>query len=83
MTMSTEDKKRYCAGCDSNFYNGGNPLGIKECWHFKDAKVGTRYCIGTHTPQNRKENFFKVKTLNCHTETGHLAFYGELPEHLR
>jgi len=78
-----EDKKKYCVGCDSNFYNGNNPLGVKECWHFKDAKVVTRYCIGWHTPQNRKENFYKVKTLDCYTEAGRNAYYEKLPEHLR
>jgi len=78
-----EADKKYCIGCDQNFYNGNNPLGIKECWHFKDAKVATRYCIGINTPQDRKENFWKVKTLNCHTETGNTAFYGALPEHLK
>jgi len=75
--------KNYCTGCDDNFYNGNNDIGIRECWHFKDAKVVTRYCIGWHTPQDKKENFFKVTTLNCHTETGTCSFYDELPEHLR
>jgi len=74
--------KKYCVGCDENFYNGNNTLGIKECWHYKDAKVGTMFCIGINTPQDKKENFWRVKTLNCHRETGHVAFYGALPKHL-
>lgn len=36
---SLKPKKSMCEGCSDNFYNGGNPYGIKECWHFKDAKV--------------------------------------------
>jgi len=75
--------KKYCIGCDDNFYNGNNPMGVKECWSFKTAKVKVRYCIGWWTPQDKKENFFKVPTHTCHTETGRCAYYDELPKHLR
>ena len=74
--------KTLCRGCDSNFYNGNNPLGIKECWHFKDAKVVTYYRIGVHTPCDRKENFTKVRVLNCFTQTGQFAYFHGLPDHL-
>ncbi len=77
----TKDTK-YCRGCDDDFYNGQNPMNIKECWHLKTSKVRTKYCIGWWVPQNKKENFTKVKTFNCHTETGISAFYDKLPEHL-
>ena len=36
---SLKPKKSMCRGCRDDFYNGGNPYGTKECWHFKDAKV--------------------------------------------
>lgn len=75
--------KKYCVGCDSNFYNGNNELGVKECWHFKSAKVMHGYRIGWWTPQDDKKNFMKVTTLSCRTETGRFAYYGKLPEHLR
>lgn len=29
--------KANCAGCEEDFYNGHNPLGVKECWNFKTA----------------------------------------------
>ena len=29
----------HCKGCRDNFYNGHNPLGVKECWHRKSAKI--------------------------------------------
>jgi len=32
-------KKSMCVGCGDDFYNGHNPYGIRECWHFKKAKV--------------------------------------------
>lgn len=74
--------KSKCIGCESNFYNGNNPLGIKECWCFKDAKVVIRFCIGVNVPQNCKENFIKVRVLSCYSESGY-GYYKELPSHLR
>jgi len=74
--------KRFCIGCDDNFYNGNNPMGVKECWLFKSAKVATRYMIGWWTPQDKKENFTKVTTHSCHREIGRFAYYDRLPSHL-
>ena len=77
----TGDKK-YCIGCEDNFYNGNNDMGIKECWDFEDAKVVSRYRIGWWVPQDRKENFVRVTTHDCHSERGSFAFYNRLPAHL-
>ncbi len=74
--------KKYCIGCDSDFYNGNNPMGVKECWLFKSAKIMVRYWIGWWTPQDKKENFIKMTTHSCHTESGKAAFYNKLPSHL-
>ncbi len=75
-------EKKYCVGCDDNFYNGNNPLGVKECWSFKTAKVVKRLAIGWWIPMDRKENFYPVTTHSCHTETGNTAFLAKLPSHL-
>jgi hypothetical protein len=74
--------KEYCIGCDDNYYNGNNQMGIKECWHFKTAKALTKFCIGWWVLQDNASKFFKVHTNSCHTETGSFAFYDRLPEHL-
>lgn len=37
--LSKAEKLRYCVGCHSDFYNGNNPMGIKECWNLDKAKV--------------------------------------------
>ena len=42
--------KKYCVGCNDNFYNGNNPSGVKEYWGYKSARVVTRYAIGWWTP---------------------------------
>lgn len=31
--------KKDCEGCRNDFYNGNNPMGVKECWSFKTAKI--------------------------------------------
>ena len=74
--------KKYCVGCDDNFYNGNNPMNIKECWCYQAAKVIPKYMIGWWTPQDKKENFTKMVTLSCHTERGQFAYYDKLPSHL-
>lgn len=34
-----------CAGCRDNFYNGLNPMGVKQCWSFPTATVEKRFMI--------------------------------------
>lgn len=31
--------KKYCEGCEEDFYNNHNPYGIEECWHLRAAKI--------------------------------------------
>ena len=61
--------KRHCRGCESNFYNGNNNLNVKECWHFKDAKVEWRIPIG-HWENPPYKNKKKVRVPNCYHERG-------------
>ena len=75
--------KALCIGCSEDYYNHDDHSTTKECWCFKTAEVKARYCIGWWTPMDKKENFTKVTTLNCHTETGRELYLEELPEHLR
>ena len=35
--MSKLDRK-HCVGCEDDFYNGNNDLGVDECWCREDAK---------------------------------------------
>lgn len=74
--------KKHCVDCESNFYNGNNPLGVKECWHLKDAKVVTRFCIGNNVLWTHKENFVRVQVPSCYSKSGY-CYLSELPEHLR
>ena len=71
--------KSLCVGCRDNFYNNNNPLGAKECWGYKSAKVVTRYRIGTWTLPTEPGAFTKVKTLSCHHAPGQYGHYDKLP----
>lgn len=44
--MKPAKSVRLCSGCDNNFYNGNNPMGVARCWSFDDAKVVKRLAIG-------------------------------------
>ncbi len=78
-----ERDKKYCAGCRDDFYNHDGHSDAGECWNFKTAKVIQAYAIDWWIPQDKKENFYRVTTHDCHSEPGQRAFYGQLPEHLR
>ena len=76
------DKRAFCSGCDSDYYNGHNKIGVKACWHLESARVVTRFCIDWWTPMDKATNFIEIKTLNCHTESGKMAFLDCIPSHL-
>ena len=55
---------------------------MKECWHFKSAKVCTKYRIGTSTPMDKADRFTEVSVLNCYRETGYV-YLENIPRHLQ
>ena len=75
--------KKYCAGCHDDYYNHDNHSDTGECWSFKRAEVIQAYAIGWWIPMDKKENFHRVTTHDCHSEPGQTAFLKELPKHLR
>lgn len=66
-----EKSKSMCAGCRDDFYNGNNPMGIQECWHFTSATVENRIIVGIHErpPYKRKPQ----ACLSCFHPTGKAA----------
>lgn len=65
--------KSMCSGCRDNFYNGGNPYGVAECWSYKDAQVVKRVMI--HRDQAPPYRNVKPReTLSCwYGDSGMLA----------
>ena len=37
--MNKSEKLKRCYGCEQDFYNDKNPLGIKECWSLADMTI--------------------------------------------
>lgn len=73
---------RRCIGCDSNFYNGNNDLGVKRCWSFATMRIVWKWAIGWWTPQGKRENFRRVQVPSCFSQTGRTAYLDSLPRHL-
>ena len=61
--------KKHCRGCEDNFYNGNNNLGVKECWNLKSAKMVWRIPIG-HWEEPPYKNKKKVHVPDCFHERG-------------
>jgi len=52
--------RKFCAGCEDDFYNGNNPYGVTECWSLKDAVRIKRKEVGVwqSPPWNQKAAMF-------------------------
>lgn len=72
------EKMKHCRGCRDDFYNDKNPMGVKECWALKTAKMVTRFRIGTWTRPTEPGAFTKVQTLSCFHRDGE-HYYEKLP----
>lgn len=67
--VSKPAKRMLCRGCNDDFYNGQNPLGVKECWHFKQAKVIRKKKVGINDVPPWKTQRVVV-VLSCRRERG-------------
>ncbi len=45
--IKPKKSKELCRGCEDNFYNGNNQLGVKECCNYKPAKLKLCKVVGT------------------------------------
>lgn len=68
--LGKAEKLKHCIGCRSNFYNGNNPMGIKECWHLKDAKLVLKKRVSINQVPPYKQS--PIKVLNCYEENGYV-----------
>lgn len=68
--MSKSEKKKFCAGCRDNFYNGNNDLGITECWCLDSATfvMKKKVPIDLRPPWNMES----TKVLSCRNERGYI-----------
>lgn len=63
--------KEKCNGCRNNFYNDNNPLGVKECWSFKSAKLENRIVLHKDQPPPYKSR--PTMKPNCWHGNGYIA----------
>jgi hypothetical protein len=55
--------KEMCLGCENDFYNGKNNLGVKCCWSYKTARIVKRQMI--HYNQVPPYTQEPIKVLSC------------------
>jgi hypothetical protein len=64
-------RQKYCSGCEDNFYNGNNTVGVKACWNLKKAKVVKKKKIGIDD-EPPWEHQPIVTTLSCYHCKGYV-----------
>ena len=59
-----------CLGCNNNFYNGNNSLGVEKCWSLSSAKLikRKRVPIDQRPPWNQNSE----KLPDCYSEKGYI-----------
>ena len=67
--LSKSEKLKMCSGCHCDFYNGNNPMGIKECWSLAHAKpVKKKQVPMSLVPPG---NMAPIKVLDCYRRDGY------------
>ena len=69
--IPASDRQKYCSGCEDNFYNGNNTVGVTECWNLDTAKVIKKKKVGIEDvpPWNHQPI---VTTLSCFHQKGYI-----------
>ncbi len=62
--------REHCVGCEQNFYNVNNDLGVAECWSLKTAKViwRKRVSMSQRPPWKQKARRFP----SCYQQRGYV-----------
>lgn len=62
---------RYCCGCENDFYNGKNDLGVQQCWSRDGAIFGTYRLVPIDLPPPYKS--LKLQKLpTCYRRKRHV-----------
>lgn len=62
--------KSKCIGCEQDFYNGKNPLGVKVCWHLEKAKIVWKKKVGLWQEPPWKQK--RIRVPDCYQEKGYV-----------
>lgn len=73
--LTEEQKLKHCAGCEDNFYNGNNDIGVKRCWGLDSAKLILRKKVSVDQPppwEHEPKPF-----LSCYKQKRFVFFNGD------
>ncbi len=68
--MDNTEKLRYCVGCHCDFYNGKNPMNIKECWSLDKSTLVLKKKVPLSQVPPWKQA--PIKVLDCYREDGYV-----------
>lgn len=71
--MSEEQKLKLCQGCENDFYNDKNPLGVKRCWSLEGAVLVHKRFV--HVDQVPPWNQAPEATLDCHRRKRYISVH--------
>jgi hypothetical protein len=60
-----------CSGCENDFYNGKNNLGVDRCWNADSAKLVNRILVTVDMPPPYKR-LSEREVPNCYKEKGYV-----------
>jgi len=75
MREGSKTRKEDCAGCEDDFYNGNNNLGVNECWCFESALLTFKQKIPIDERPPHKQKPILVP--NCYRKRG-FVFWSKL-----
>lgn len=67
--------KLLCLGCENNFYNGNNDMGVKECWDYETAEITLRKKVCASTPP--PWDWPPEEMLTCYRKKHFVIFEGD------
>jgi hypothetical protein len=73
---------QHCVGCEDDFYNDKNPMGVKRCWMLETAVLKTRYRISRDAPMGDRENYRKCERPSCYHGSG-FVMLNEIPSYAK
>jgi hypothetical protein len=68
--MPDSEKLKHCSGCEDDFYNDHNPLGVKKCWSLENACLVMRKQVSTS--QRPPWTQAPIQVLKCFHRQGYI-----------
>lgn len=76
--LSEQEKLKHCSGCEDDFYNDKNPMGVKRCWGLENATLKLRKKVSVDQPPPWKHK--PDQYLSCYKQKRFVFFEGDRRE---